>query len=136
MSTVSGTTGVGTSSSTSSSQSTDPLLDKDAFLKLLTAQLKYQDPLSPTDSSTFTSQMSQLSETEQMTNVATDQQKLVAASNKNAAVSLIGHNVTYLSTDGTTVNGAVTDVDVSSDTPTLTVGGVSGIDPGSLLVVQ
>jgi flagellar basal-body rod modification protein FlgD len=137
MSTVTGLTGVVTSSSQApTSGTTDPLLDKDAFLKLLTAQLKYQDPLSPTDSSTFTTQMSQLSETEQMTNVATDQDALLAATNNSSAVSLLGKNVDYTAQDGTVTNGTVGDVDVSGATPTLTVNGVAGIDPKTLLSVQ
>ncbi len=119
-----------------SAGSTDPLLDKDAFLKLLTAQLKYQDPLSPTDSSTFTTQMSQLSETEQMTNVATDQRKMLNATNHNAAVALLGRTVYYTAQDGSVASGTVTDVDVSGDAPSLTVGTTAGIDPATLLSVR
>lgn len=134
MSTVNAVTGATTA--TPSSQTTDPLLDKDAFLKLLTAQLKYQDPMSPTDSSTFTSQMSQLSETEQMTNVATDQKKLVASADKNTALGLIGRTVTYLGTDGSPATGLVSNVDVSADAPSLTVDGIAGIDLATLMTVQ
>ena len=36
------------------------------FTKLLVAQVKYQDPLEPTDSSTFISQLTQLSQTESL----------------------------------------------------------------------
>jgi flagellar basal-body rod modification protein FlgD len=135
MSTVTALTGA-TSPTKRASSTTDPLLDKDAFLKLLTAQLKYQDPMSPTDSSTFTTQMSQLSQTEQMTNVATDQNKLLASTNNSAAVALLGRTVYYTSPDGSTANGAVTDVDISGSSPSLTVGGVAGIDPSTLLSVR
>jgi flagellar basal-body rod modification protein FlgD len=133
---VTPTNGVGSTSTKAAASPSDPMLDKDAFLKLLTAQLKYQDPMNPTDSSTFTTQMNQLSQTEQMTNVASDQRKLVAAADKSAAVALLGRTVHYLAKDGSTVTGTVSDIDVSSDSPTLTVAGVSGIDPASLLVVQ
>ena len=34
----------------------------DTFLKLLTTQLKYQDPLSPMDSTEFTNQLTQFSQ--------------------------------------------------------------------------
>ena len=40
------------------------------FTKLLVAQVKYQDPLEPTDSSTFISQLTQLSQTESMQNLS------------------------------------------------------------------
>lgn len=42
-------------------------LDKDAFLQLLVAQLRNQDPLNPADSGDFIGQMAQLSALEQLT---------------------------------------------------------------------
>ncbi|KJV08303.1 hypothetical protein VZ95_18670, partial [Elstera litoralis] len=41
----------------------------DNFLKLLTTQLKNQDPLDPTDSSEFTNQLVQFSQVEQQINL-------------------------------------------------------------------
>lgn len=41
-------------------------LDKDAFLKLLTTQLRYQDPLNPMDQQQFAAQLAQFSALEQM----------------------------------------------------------------------
>ena len=37
-------------------------LDKDAFLKLLVTQMKYQDPLEPTDNTEYVSQLATFSE--------------------------------------------------------------------------
>jgi flagellar basal-body rod modification protein FlgD len=44
----------------------DSLANKQTFLQLLIAQIKHQDPLNPTDSVQFLSQLAQFSELEQM----------------------------------------------------------------------
>ena len=46
-------------------------LGKDAFMQLLVAQIKNQDPLNPTDSSESIAQMAQFSSLEQMQNLNT-----------------------------------------------------------------
>lgn len=45
-------------------------LDKDAFLQILTTQLKYQDPTNPIDDREMITQLSQLSSTEQIMNMS------------------------------------------------------------------
>ena len=65
-------------------------MDKDAFLQLLVAQMKYQDPLEPTSNTEYISQYAQFSQVEQMQNMAqnTDLQR---------ASALVGHQV-YIKT--------------------------------------
>ena len=43
---------------------TDPLANKNVFLQLLVAQLKYQDPESPADGTQFVTQLAQFSQLE------------------------------------------------------------------------
>ena len=62
-------------------------LDKEAFLQLLVTQMKYQDPLEPTDNTEYVSQLATFSELEQMTN-------LVASSDLTRASQLVGQYVT------------------------------------------
>ena len=44
-------------------------LDKDAFLQLLVAQMKYQDPLEPTENTEYISQLATFSQLEEMQNM-------------------------------------------------------------------
>ena len=57
-------------SSLSGTQGTSNGMDKDAFLQLLVAQMKYQDPLEPTSNTEYISQYAQFSQVEQMQNMA------------------------------------------------------------------
>ena len=61
-------------------------LDKDAFLQLLVAQMKYQDPLEPTSNTEYISQLATFSELEEMQNVS-------ASMDMYRANSLVGQYV-------------------------------------------
>jgi flagellar basal-body rod modification protein FlgD len=124
-------------SSTSSTQSSDALgtatsqsnaLGKDAFMKLLVAQISHQDPLKPMDDTAFVSQLAQFSALEQAlgTNSRLDtlsQQEAGVANSQTAA--LVGKSVTVrgsnVTTDGSglaqpigfTLNGAASQVTVT-----------------------
>jgi flagellar basal-body rod modification protein FlgD len=50
----------------------DSLANKEAFLQLLVAQLKNQDPLNPADGTEFLSQLAQFSELEQLMGIRTE----------------------------------------------------------------
>jgi flagellar basal-body rod modification protein FlgD len=64
--TSTGTTGTGGSSSLDSG------VNEQMFLQLLVAQLKNQDPMNPTDSTQFVSQLAQFSELEQVIGIRGD----------------------------------------------------------------
>lgn len=61
-------------------------LDKDAFLQLLVAQMKFQDPLEPTDNTEYISQLATFSQLEEM-------QNMTASSNLQRASGLVGKEV-------------------------------------------
>ena len=63
----------------------DPLADKEVFLRLLVAQLKYQDPLSPADGTQFVTQLAQFSTLEQTTRMASDLDTIRDQMNKSAS---------------------------------------------------
>lgn len=60
----------GTPNNTSESTVGTGTLGKDAFLKLLTTQMQYQDPLNPTSDTEWIAQMAQFSALEAMQNMA------------------------------------------------------------------
>jgi len=67
--------------------------DMNTFLTLLTTQLKYQDPLDPTDTSEFTNQLVQYSSVEQAIQTNAKLDSLISLNNNNLgaqAVSYIG----------------------------------------------
>jgi flagellar basal-body rod modification protein FlgD len=68
----------------------------DQFLTLLTTQLKYQDPLSPMDTTQFTQQLAMFANVEQTSNVNTNMKSLITLTQGNqaaAAVNYIGKSV-------------------------------------------
>lgn len=66
------------SSAESTSASTDPAADKNLFMKLLVAQLKNQDPLSPQDGTAFVAQLAQMNSLEQLTSMRQTMDELLA----------------------------------------------------------
>lgn len=99
-------------------------LDKDAFLQLLVAQLKYQDPLNPTDQTQFLAQTAQFTSLEKMQVVAEQTAQAFAAQMAFGASSLVGQTVTYRDTAGVEVTGAVESVRFGATGPLLSVAGV------------
>lgn len=96
-------------------------LGKSDFLNLLVTQLRYQDPLNPTDDKEFIGQMAQFSALEQMQNLNT-------SFSSTKAFSLIGKNVTAGIVDPTTkeskeINGDVTNVKISQGKVYVVVNG-------------
>jgi len=65
-------------------------MDKDAFLQLLVAQMKYQDPLEPTSNTEYIAQYAQFSQVEQLQNMA-------SSTDLARASSLVGKEV-YIKT--------------------------------------
>lgn len=79
-------------------------MDKDAFLQLLVAQMKYQDPLEPTSNTEYISQYATFSQVEQMQNMA-------ATMELSRASSMVGKLVEVSTTDSNgetkTIQGTV-----------------------------
>lgn len=89
---------ISTATSTATSTSTAKnALGKDAFMQMLIAQLKNQDPLNPMDGTQFVAQLAQFSSLEQLTNLNTTMGSLPAylGNFSNAQMAnLIGNEAT------------------------------------------
>ena len=113
--------GAGQTSSTAN-QSTS--LGKNDFLKLLVAQLQNQDPLSPTDTSQFMSQLSQLGSLEELQNLRSSFDSFASSNSFVGATALIGKKVIFQdSTLGAEQSGVVEGVEVVDDSVQVYVNG-------------
>jgi flagellar basal-body rod modification protein FlgD len=85
-------TGVASGSTTTSS----PQSLQDNFMKMLVAQMQYQDPTNPMDSAQMTSQLAQIQTVEGINNLNTSMSTMVKSLNASQAYqasSMIGHTV-------------------------------------------
>ncbi|MEZ5974630.1 MAG: flagellar hook capping FlgD N-terminal domain-containing protein [Planctomycetota bacterium] len=107
-------------------------LDRDAFMQLLIAQMRNQDPTEPTSNEQFIAQLAQFSSLEEMQGVNENLVALAALQQGNAlmaqltdASALIGNNVIYSNELGQEVQGLVESVRFEGGTVMLSVDGTS-----------
>lgn len=98
------------------------MLDPQAFLQLLVAQLKYQDPTNPTDTSTFMNQTAMLSQVQTMGSMSTTLSTLAQSQQVQSATSMIGKQATYIDATGARATGIVTSASLSAGVATLKIG--------------
>jgi flagellar basal-body rod modification protein FlgD len=108
------------SGGTESASGTNALLGQNDFLKLMIAQLQAQNPLEPGNSNEFLNELAQMTQVEQITNLA-------SSSELASAVQMIGKTVTYNTSAGETASGVVQSAQSSASGVTVTVEGVAGI---------
>ena len=102
---------------------TDPqAIGKDMFLKLLVAQLKYQNPMEPVDSGQFMAQTAQFTMVEKLQAMAAQTDALVAGEASQRAAGLLGRQVSYVDAEGAAQTGVVTGTRFGSDGPVLLLG--------------
>ncbi len=94
---------------------------QDTFLKLLVAQLRYQDPTNPQDGSEFLAQTAQFTSVEKLSQLADLQTQLLSAQRVFGASGMVGRTVTYPGPDGLDATGVVTAARLGADGPVLRV---------------
>ena len=109
-----GASGSATASSTNG-------LDKDAFMKLLVAQLRYQDPMKPNDGQEYLAQAAQFAQVERLEEIAKTQSEAIAYQQILLSSSLVGRQIKATQGDEK-VEGLVSGVKFDSGHPVLVVG--------------
>src|SRR3954470_4624367 len=77
-------------------------MDKNGFLKMLTAQMSNQDPTSGQDPNQYFQTISMMTQVEQLTNMATSTTALLSRQKDGNAQAMIGHQVGYMQKDAAT----------------------------------
>ena len=116
-------------------------LNQQDFLKVLTTQLQFQDPLKPMDNDQFLAQMAQFATLGVMQQQSDQTGSLLTIQSASQTVGLIGHSVQVTTSTGTQT-GSVSAINFQTDgTPQLSVkmsdGTVlTGIGLSQVTVVQ
>ena len=97
-------------------------MDKEVFLSLLVAQMRYQDPTSPMDTTEMMAQSTQMASMEQLTAVADTTRESFALQMRVAASAMLGQEVSWTDADKVVRTGTVAGVDFSGAVPMVKVG--------------
>jgi flagellar basal-body rod modification protein FlgD len=95
-------------------------VNQNDLFKILLTQLKYQDPLKPTDNAEFIAQLAQFTSLDQARQTNENIQALLQMQSANQSVGLIGKTVEVISSTGNKV-GQVTTISFNQGTPLLTI---------------
>jgi flagellar basal-body rod modification protein FlgD len=117
--------GAGTSTEQTTAPAENPgaILDRDAFLKLLVAQLRYQDPTQPADTSQLVTQSAQLTMVDRMNDISVALEEAAASDRLALAGSLVGRDVTFVEENGLEVSSRVESVRFEHGDLTVVAGG-------------
>lgn len=99
-------------------------LDNETFMTLLVAQLKYQDPSSPMDTTEMMAQTTQLASMEKLTTMTDTIAESFALQMRDTAATLLGKQVSYTQADGTVKSGVAESVSYKYSVPMVVVDGV------------
>ncbi len=99
-------------------------LDQDAFLKLLVAQLRYQDPLDPSDPAEFMATTAQFTTIEKLNELTEQGANNAIVTGLSMASSLVGRSIDYVGADDVAASGVVTSAVVTGgDVQLMTANG-------------
>jgi len=112
---------IGAVADSSSAVTQNAGIGQEDFLRILLAQLRFQDPLKPVDNQQFVAQLAQFSALELSRQQSERIEQLAGIQATDQAVNLLGRTVEIGNADGGSTVGNVTAVSFSSGEPRLTV---------------
>jgi flagellar basal-body rod modification protein FlgD len=99
-------------------------INGNTFLQLLVSQLTHQDPMNPTDSTTYITEEAEFSMVQSMNQLAKQNASILQSQQMQEATGFIGKNVTYVDATGATGTGIVASASPGSDGAVVRVGGM------------
>jgi flagellar basal-body rod modification protein FlgD len=124
---VNGAAGTAHTTKASSTNDRPDQMGKDVFMKLLVAQMRYQDPGNPVDSSQMMSQTAVFSQVEKLEQLVKQNASMLVLQESATAGALVGRTATYTDTTGQPKTGVVSSVRLASreSEAIAVIGGVS-----------
>jgi flagellar basal-body rod modification protein FlgD len=106
-------------------------LDGEAFMKLMIAQMRYQNPFEPMDTSAMLQQTASLTTVETLRQVSSSERLLLGLQQSGMAASFVGRSVTALDASGQELSGLVKGIRFTADGPLLQVVTGTGAEAGT-----
>ena len=116
---------IGPIGATPSTTPTQASLGQEDFLRILTTQLSFQDPLKPLDNQQFMAQMAQFASLEQTRTLNDNVEVLLTIQSATQSIGLIGRTVEIATDSGSQV-GQVSSLRFNNGQPLLTVRTAAG----------
>jgi flagellar basal-body rod modification protein FlgD len=105
-------------------------LDGEAFMNLMIAQIRYQNPFEPMDTSAMLQQTASLTTVETLQQVSSSDRLLLGLQQSGMAASFVGRSVSALDAGGQEVSGVVRSIRFTADGPLLQVAQGAGGNGG------
>lgn len=123
MTTPLGATGTTTGTTAGKATPVGGALGKDAFMQLLVAQMRYQNPMSPVDGQQYMAQLAQFAQVEKLESISKAQTDAAMWQKTVAGQEMLGRTVSGTGPSGSILTGTVTAVSITDAGPRLELSG-------------
>ncbi len=110
------------SNATGATGAADTQADSKMFMDLMVAQMKYQDPMNPADTSTMLTQNATFTQVQAVQEMQKEMGLVLSSQLASSTVAMIGKNVSWVGADGTLKSGTATGTVYTPSGPVLMVG--------------